>query len=296
MRYAFFRGCFLPVRLPHIESVSRNALEELGVKLVDIEGFSCCPEPVGFYSNDKLTGTAIAARNISLAEEGGYDLITLCNGCTYTLKHVNAALKENDELRDRVNEILGETGHQFEGKVEVKHFATVLKEDLGLGKVADKVVNPLKGLKVAGHTGCHIVSPPQVMRFDDPFDPVVLDQMVGVLGAEAADYELKTLCCGWTLTNYGDKEAANRLLGAKLEAMRGAGTDCITAICPQCFYQFDTGQILASRKLDLGFKIPVLFYLQLLALAMGHSIDEIGYRRHRARDAGFESKLKEVLA
>jgi heterodisulfide reductase subunit B len=78
--------------------------------------------------------------------------------------------------------------------------------------------------------------------------------------------------------------------------MRGAGTDCITAICPQCFYQFDTGQILASRKLDLGFKIPVLFYLQLLALAMGHNIYEIGYRRHRARDAGFESKLKEVLA
>jgi len=296
MRYAFFKGCFLPVRLPHIEKISRNVLEELGVRLCDVEGFSCCPEPVGFYSNDKLTGTAIAARNISLAEDEGIDLLTLCNGCTYTLKQVNSALKENDELKTRVNEILADTDHQFKGTIKIKHFATVLVEDLGLERVAKKVVNPIEGLKVAGHTGCHIVSPPQIMRFDDPFDPVVLDRMVEVLGAEPADYEFKTLCCGWTLTNYGDREAAYKLLGAKLGAMRDARSDCIATICPQCFYQFDTGQALAVRKLNLGFKLPVLFYLQLLALSMGYSLEDIGYRRHRMRDPVFELKLNEAMA
>ena len=54
VRYAFFKGCFLPVRLPHIEYVSKKILEELGVNLQEVERFSCCPEPVGFYSNDKL--------------------------------------------------------------------------------------------------------------------------------------------------------------------------------------------------------------------------------------------------
>ena len=73
MKYSFFKGCFLPVRLPHIEKTSVMVLRELGIKLVDIPEFSCCPEPVGFYTNMKYTGTAVAARNIALAEEEGHD-------------------------------------------------------------------------------------------------------------------------------------------------------------------------------------------------------------------------------
>jgi len=295
MRYAFFKGCFLPVRLPHIEKISRNVLEELGVRLCDVEGFSCCPEPVGFYSSDKLTGTAIAARNISLAEDEGIDLLTLCNGCTYTLKQVNSALKENDELKTRVNEILADTDHQFKGTVEVKHFASVFMDDIGLHRIAGKIEKPLEGLTVAGHTGCHIVSPPEIMAFDDPFDPQVLDKMVSVLGSEPADFDLKTLCCGWTLTNYGDKGGSDKLLGAKLEAMHRAGSDCISVICPQCFYQFDMGQLLASKRLGLEFSVPVLFYLQLLGLAMGYSLEDIGLKRHRTKSSGFEEKILEVL-
>jgi heterodisulfide reductase subunit B len=296
MRYALFKGCFLTVRLPHIEKVSRSVLGELGIKLMDIDGFSCCPEPVGFYINDRLTGTALAARNLALAEEVGLDIITLCNGCTYTLKQANAALKENEGLRERVNGLLSETGHQYRGTIEVKHFAQVLTREIGFDAIARKVEKPLTGIKVAGHTGCHIVSPPEIMRFDDPLAPVVLDGMIKALGGEPTDFDLKTLCCGWTLTNYGDKEGANKLIGEKLEAMKEAGSDCISVICPQCFYQFDMGQMLASRRMGLDFKLPVLFYLQLLALAIGYDMDEIGYRRHRVKDGGFEAKIREVLA
>ncbi len=107
MRYSFFKGCFLPVRLPHIEKVSVSVLGELGVELVETRGFSCCPEPVGFLSNDKLTGMAIAARNISLAEEEGLDIITLCNGCTYSLRHVNHALKADEEKTIYIQWLIG---------------------------------------------------------------------------------------------------------------------------------------------------------------------------------------------
>jgi len=296
LRFSFFRGCFIPVRLPYIEKVSRLVLGELGVELRDIDGFTCCPEPVGFQIHDRFTATVIAARNISLAEDAGEDIITLCNGCTYVLRQVNEGLKADEELRDRVNDVLSSTDHQFRGTVDVKHFAHVLKEDVGVKRIKEKVEKPLLGLTVAGHTGCHIVSPVDVMGFDDPFDPVVLDEMVAALGAEPADFDLKTLCCGWTLTNYGDRESANKLVGAKLSAMRGAGSDCITAICPQCFYQFDTGQMLASRRLGLDFKLPVMFYLQLLALSMGYSLDDIHYRMHRVRDPGFEDKIGRLLS
>lgn len=283
------------MRLPHIEKVSIRVLGELGVELQETKGFSCCPEPVGFLSNDKFAGMVIAARNISLAEEEGLDIITLCNGCTYSLRHVNHALKEDEEAREKVNEVLSDTNHQFNGTVEVKHFASVLVDDLGLHRVTGKIERPLKGLTVAGHTGCHIVSPPEIMAFDDPFDPQVLDSMVTALGSAPANFDLKTLCCGWTLTNYGDKDGADKLLSAKLKAMYNARSDCITVICPQCFYQFDMGQLLTSRRLGLEFKVPVMFYLQLLGLAMGYTFEEIGLKRHRTMSSGFKEKILEVL-
>jgi heterodisulfide reductase subunit B len=295
LRYSLFKGCFLSVRLPHIEIVSKKVLGELGIELREPPGFSCCPEPVGFLSNDKLAGMAVAARNISLAEEEGLDIITLCNGCTYTLRHVNHVLKKDKEAKEKVNEVLSETDHQFKGTIDVRHFASVLVDDLGLHRVTKRIEKQLEGITVAGHTGCHIVSPPEIMEFDDPFDPQVLDGMISVLGSKPTDFNLKTLCCGWTLTNYGNKNGADKLLGHKLEAMYMAGSDCISVICPQCFYQFDMGQLLASRRLGLEFSIPVLFYLQLLGLSMGYSLEDIEFKRHRTKSSRFEEKLLEVL-
>ena len=295
MKYALFLGCFIPVRLPHIEAVARGVLPQLGIELADVDGFTCCPEPVGFLT-DKMTGLAMAARNICLAEEAGLDIITLCNGCTYTLKQANETLKADAALRARVNDVLSETGHEFKGTVDVLHFAQVLSRRVGLDGIKAVVKKPLTGLRVACHPGCHILSPPAVLGFDDPLDPVVLDGMVSALGAEPVDWDKKTGCCGWTLTNYGEREAANRLLGAKLDAMHAAGADCSTVICPQCFYQFDTGQMLAARELKLEYKVPTIYYLQLLALAMGRSLDESGIRQHRVKDPALEERLGRLVA
>ena len=296
MRYSFFRGCFIPVRLPHVEKVAATILPELGVELSPVEGFTCCPEPIGFTVNHPLTGLAVSARNIALAEEQGHDILTLCNGCTYTLKQANETLKADPELRGRVNEVLSEMGHRFRGTIEVKHFAQVLMDQVGLHRIKDKVERPLSGLRVASHTGCHILSPPEVMGFDDPQVPVKLDAMMGALGATPLDYAYKTQCCGWTLSNYGDRNAAARLLGDKLTAMHAAGADSVNVICPQCLAQLDTGQMLAARSLKLDFRLPALFYLQYLALAMGYSPEEAGYDKHRVRDPGFEEKLRRILA
>ena len=167
-------------------------------------------------------------------------------------------------------------------------------DDLGLEQVKGRVVSPLKGLSVACHPGCHIISPVNIMAFDDPFDPVTLDKMVSVLGATPLDYDLKTLCCGWTLTNYGTRQSATSILKAKLESMVKSGTDCITVICPQCFHQFDRGQIRVNRNSDPGYRLPVLFYLQLLGLSLGYSLDEIHLNRHLIKDPAFEEKLRRL--
>lgn len=296
MRFSFFKGCFIPIRQPHIEKIAYQVLPELGIELEPVNGFTCCPEPMGVSLPHKFTGMVISALNIALAEEKGDDIITLCNGCTYTLKQVNVQLKRDKELRDKVNDVLAETDHQFKGSIRVRHFAKVLSEDIGLDKIRGKVEKPLNGLKVASHTGCHILSPPEVMGFDDPLNPVRLDGMIEALGAESLDYSYKTQCCGWTLSNFGDRASTNRLLGDKLRGMHDTGADGINVICPQCLAQLDTGQMMAGRALKLDFKIPALFYIQYLGLAMGYSLEEVGYKSHRVKDPGFEAKIGGILA
>lgn len=285
-KYAFYGGCFIPIRAPHIEYVTRRLMPQLGVELHDVRGFTCCPEPVGFGLHEKMAWLTIAARNISLAEEAGLDILTVCNGCFYTFKHTLEEL-ENPETRGRVNEALAETGHEFRGRARVRHFVQVLDEDVGLGRLGQAVVAPLTGLKVAAHTGCHYSN-----RFGS--DAETLDRLVSTLGAESLDYRLKNLCCGWMIGGYGQPEEGYAWIRDRVGSMRGAGADCVSVICPQCFHQFDTGQLTASRKVDITSKIPVLFYLQLMGLAMGFSLEDMQYGSHRIRDPGLEEKIRAV--
>jgi heterodisulfide reductase subunit B len=256
------------------------------VELADVSGFTCCPEPTGFSLHEKLTWLTVAARNISLAEEQGLDILTLCNGCYYTLKHTVDEL-EDQTLRGKVNEALAETGHQYAGKAKVRHFIQVLAEEVGVKNISDVVKRPLEGLRVAAHTGCHFSN-----RYG--LDAKLLDQMVQALGATSVDYDLKNLCCGWMIGGYGQQEEGYAWLKNRLESMRRAETDCVTVICPQCYQQYDTGQMMAARKLGIPFKVPVLFYLQLLGLAMGYSLEEMQYGSHRVKDSGFEEKVRTI--
>ncbi|MFH0849575.1 MAG: heterodisulfide reductase-related iron-sulfur binding cluster [Candidatus Bathyarchaeota archaeon] len=286
-KYAFFRGCFIPARAPHIEHVARKTLPELGVELQDVGGFTCCPEPTGFSLHEKLTWLTVAARNISLAEDQDLDILTLCNGCYYTLKHTVEEL-EDAELRSKVNEALSETGHQFTGRAKVKHFVQVLDEDIGVKRISQAVKVPLEGLRVAAHTGCHFTN-----RYG--LEARLLDDLVSATGASSVEYDLKNLCCGWMIGAYGQQEDGYAWLKNRLESMRRAQADCVTVICPQCYHQYDTGQMMALRKVDILFKTPVLFYLQLLGLAMGHSLEKVQFNSHRVKDAEFEEKVRRIL-
>ena len=190
-RFAFFRGCMIPIKLPHLEYVARLVLPRLGAELVDIDGFTCCPDPVGVGAADPLTWVTVGARNVSLAEAQGLDVLTLCNGCAYTLRHAVHDLGHSPQRRQRVNDILVEAGHTYGGTSQVKHFLPWLAQDVGFEAIRRAVQRPLTGLRVATHTGCHLLSPQYLHGLDDSEDPVIFDGLVEALGATAVDYETK---------------------------------------------------------------------------------------------------------
>ncbi len=285
LNYLFFKGCTIPASLPNIEKLSLEILPEIGINLTETDEFTCCPDPIRIQGANQLFWLVTAARNIVIAEEKQMNIMTLCNGCENTLAIANHKLKNNSNLKDKVNEILQEIGKEFKGTVKIKHFLQVLKEDVGLENLRKMIKTPLTGLKVAGHAGCHILMPNEILKFDNPVDPEFYDMFIETLGAIPIDYLTKNDCCGVSLSLAGEKEASNNCIKSKLEDAQISGAQILSTSCPSCFTQFDTGQFIAARDFPelKENPIPVLYAIELLALAMGRSFEDIGYNLHRIK-------------
>ncbi len=272
VNYTFFPGCVAPLRYPGIESAARAVLSALGVQFSDLEGVSCCPAPGVFRSFDEQTWLAIAARNLALAEKQNSDIITVCNGCFASLFEATYILSNNREKLDEVNTILANTDHEYNGTVGVKHFADLLFTDIGIEKIADSTIAPLKNIKVAVHYGCHFLKPSNIKCIDDPERPMIIDKLVEAVGAISIDYNDKNRCCGaGGGVRARAKEVAQKMTQDKLENIGKAGANCIVDICPFCHLQFDT---VAK---DLGkTNIPVVNLAQLYGLAFGIDKSKLG--------------------
>jgi len=62
-----------------------------------------------------------------------------------------------------------------------------------------------------------------------------------------------------------------------------SGADCMGLICPTCFSSFDLGQIMISRKRGKNYNIPVIYLFQLLGLAQGLTVEQVGLHTHRIK-------------
>jgi len=280
MKYVPFFGCMMTTKYPWFESAVRRTLTTVGFDLVDIDGFSCCPDPIYFQAADKEDWYTLAARNISLAEDTGHDIITTCSGCTATLSETNLALKEDDDLRERVNRRLKKIGRQYKGSINVRHAVTVMRDDFGMDRIAETVTRPLTGLRVAVHYGCHLLKPSRVMRVDDPNRPTILDNLLKAVGAEPIHHEKTLLCCGRACMTDAIPDS---MVAEILDTIKSHNADCMGLICPTCFDEFDLGQIVLGRKLKKTFDVPIVYYFQLLGLAQGLDAKDVGLHMHKVK-------------
>ena len=155
-----------------------------------------------------------------------------------------------------------------------------------MDKVTETVTHPLEGMKIAVHYGCHLLKPSRVMRVDDPDRPTILENLIRAIGAEPVHHDLTLLCCGRACM--GD-DISDQMVADILDAITKTGADCMGLICPTCFDRFDLGQILLSRKLDREFRVPVVYYFQLLGLAQGLEPEDVGLQMHKVKfEHGFE--------
>jgi heterodisulfide reductase subunit B len=281
-KYALYPGCTAPVRAMNYESSTRNVARALGVHLEDINDFGCCGFPV--KSVHVETALLLATRNLALAEQRGLDICAMCNSCAGTLAEANHQLQHDDELRARVNTELEKTsGLRYNGTVRVRHIARILYEEVGLERIREAVKVDLSDLQLAAHYGCHYLKPAEAHDFfDDPENPHTLDDLIEATGATSIDYEGRFQCCGGGILG-ADEQTALALPHLKLERVVEVGADAMILICPFCDIMYEMQQKRIEKIYDSEYKLPVLYYTQLLGMAMGLSEDEIGLKLNRVK-------------
>lgn len=278
MQLTYFPGCVTPQRENAYELSARKVLDKFGVELSELTGANCC----GFSLDaiDHLSSLALAARDLSLTEEAGRDLLTLCPTCSGHLTRVKKELLENPTLKNSINAALGKIDRQFTGSSAVKHITRVLVEDVGIDTIRNTVVKPLKQLTVAPHYGCHVMKPSDEIQFDSPENPTLLDSLIEVTGARCVTYLEKKLCCGAPIMGIDEKLSLD-ILREKLASIQTVGVDAIVTICPFCHTHFDLNQLRIEKDYGETYAIPVLHYTQLLGLAQGYTPDELGFFENR---------------
>nr|MDO8133992.1 CoB--CoM heterodisulfide reductase iron-sulfur subunit B family protein [Candidatus Njordarchaeum guaymaensis] len=289
LRYLLFLGCTIPYRVTSYEISARKVFAKLGIELVEMPDFNCCGLPVDPADHEVML--ALAARNLSLAEEQGLNIITLCTGCATTLRKVNKMLKQEKELKTRINEYLKEVNMEFKGTTEAKHFIQAFKEDLGFDRIKETIQKPLTSLEVAEHCGCHLLRPSKVMGYDDPEDPRILKGLVELTGAKCLDYADEAECCGYTVTAI-DEKVALQLTREKIHHLKAAGAQALITVCPSCHLMFDMQQLRIERMFNEKFELPVLHYPQLLGLAMGFTPEELAFNELRVNPSRILEAIK----
>ncbi|HUU64094.1 MAG TPA: CoB--CoM heterodisulfide reductase iron-sulfur subunit B family protein [Dehalococcoidia bacterium] len=268
--FAYYPGCTLHSTEKEYDVSARLVCAKLGLKLQELEDWTCCGASSAHTINELLS-IALPARDLQKAEKMGLPIVAACALCFSRLKHAAHALIDKEKL-DLINNLLG---NEFHNTTEVFHLLKVLYEK----RDAITPSRPLGSLKIACYYGCLLVRPREIVDLDDVEDPQIMDRLMERLGAVTVDWGFKTECCGASLP-ITKPEMVLKLSHRILSQAKQAGADCVAVACPMCHNNLDAYQKDMKKKYSDEFELPVLYFTQLVGLALGFSPKQLLLDKH----------------
>ena len=284
-KVAYYPGCALEGS-GHSYNRSTKALgKALGLDLVEVENWNCCGAMEVKNIDPKLQ-TYLSARVMSIAaSEMGFDTVMApCNGCYHNLKKAEYDLANDPASVEVVEQLSDKAGHGTykAGDIETIHALDWIRETIGEDGIRERVKNTLNGLKIANYYGCMYTRPrhifPEKDRGSDSestSQPLFMDDLLRAAGAEIVDYPLKTACCGGAHT-LSDCDTSTKLVLNLLEAAEACGADVIATECPTCHSGLEIHQIRAETRYGRKTGVKMLYFTQLLGLALGIGPRKLG--------------------
>ena len=277
MKYSYYPGCSLEKNAASYNDSTMAIAGPLGLDFVEVEDWNCCGA-TEYHALNQTAAYALIARNLAQATKNqGLDtLVAPCSACYLNLRKCDKYMATEPELAGRVSQALAEAGLSYTGgTLHVRHLLDIVYNDIGLEPLQAKVSRPLKGLRVAPYYGCMIVRPGFHNGDDDPEYPMSLDRILAALGAEVVDYPMKAHCCGGHMTQISEA-AGFELIRRLIKGADDYQADLIVTICPMCQLNLDGFQGAMNRHFGTSYHIPVLYFTQLIGLALGLPPKELG--------------------
>ena len=286
MKYAYYPGCSLHSTASDYQQSIDSVFQKLAVELQEIEDWTCCGASAAHVS-DVLLPLALPAKDLLKVEKTGLEVMVPCAACYNRMRQANHKLRENADLRRRVNEALRADYH---GQAKVRHISDVVVNEYGLEAIAKLLVGDLKGMKVVCYYGCLSARPQKIVAFDDPVYPSYLDRLIRTLGGEPLEWPFKTECCGGSFS-VSKKDIVLKLTHDLLDMAQNLGAEAIVVDCPLCQFNLDFRQGEVEKKYGAHFALPVFYFTQLLGLCLGLRGEALGLKKLNVEPFGLlESK------
>ncbi len=285
MKYGYYPGCSLERNASAYNQSAMAVAKELDVEFVEVEDWNCCGA-TEYIAIDLIPAYALITRNLALAQQqklngngasGPNQLIAPCSACFLNLSKADKYLTNDPPLAEKTNKALAAGGLTYDpGSVKVRHLLDIFVNDVGYEAVAEKVTKPLYNLRIAPYYGCLIVRPAFDGAYDDPEYPTSLDDLMRSLGATVVDYPVKAHCCGGHMTQISEPVALD-LIHRLLKNAADYKADMIVTLCPMCQLNLDGYQDAVNKHFGTNYQIPILYFTQLMGLAMGMAPVDLGF-------------------
>lgn len=282
MKYAFFPGCSANTTGKSFTVSTNYVADAIGFELVEIPDWNCCGTSAAALTSPELE-VALPARNLALSERElpGLDVVTSCAGCYRSLRTSLTYARESEDNLAHLRELID---MPYEATANVVSLLEAFADGDVRAAIAEHVTRKLRTLKVACYYGCAMVRPANVCgSFDDEEDPQSMDELMRLIGAEPVDWAFKTECCGAAQQMVVPKQA-KPMIERIFENAQANGADCIVTSCPLCMLNLDMREAEINRaRVARGlepFDIPCYYFTELIGLAFGASVQEVGIDIH----------------
>jgi heterodisulfide reductase subunit B len=278
MKVSYYPGCTLKTKGMNLEKSALATFDALGIEWEELPRWNCCGA-VYSLADDDLIHMVAPVRDMVRAKELGNDIVmTLCSMCYNTLARANELMKNDEEKRNTINDFMDEEP-DYNGELKVMHFLGFLRDEIGWESLKAKVKVPLDGLKVAPYYGCTLLRPKDV-ALDSADNPTLFNDFIDSLGGEVVDFPSATTCCG-SYQVLANPDAALQVSHEILSDATAHSADVIVLTCPLCDYNLGRRQDAMLEKYDDARDVPILYFTQILAVALGVDPKECCFELNR---------------
>jgi heterodisulfide reductase subunit B2 len=282
-KVAYYPGCALEGSGGPYDRSTKAIVKELGLEMTELDDWNCCGA-MEVKNVHPMLQTYMSARNMAIASEkmGCDTVMAPCNGCYHNLKKAEYECATSAESMQTVQDLAKKADDPvYQGDVRTVHLLEWLMEELGPEGIKAKVKSSLRGIKIANYYGCMYTRPRQIFPEKDQgtgsessYKPHFMDDLLAAAGAVNVDFPLKTACCGGAHT-LSDSDTSTQLVLNLLQAAEESGAEVIATECPTCHSGLEMHQIRAETEFGIKTKVKIVYFTQLLGLALGLSARKV---------------------